>query len=172
MSFWWELLRIECGKGEGQGEGGRYGKGRGQRWVIVKSAKICRRCTLDLMYSANSKLESQNFRQCHCTGGHCTVHSYCETGVTVSDYVKPMSWCCRRRACIWNGEPLGIGNRGYGGNGGGGEVSTQATRDQSGRESHHDAKEGFQVSKRGSGTGEGFPGRGGLSRGLCHVPPI
>jgi hypothetical protein len=38
----------------------------------------------------------------------------------------------------------------------GGEVSTQAARDQSGRESHHDPKEGFQVSKRGSGTGEGF----------------
>ncbi len=44
----------------------------------------------------------------------------------------------------------------------GGEVSTQATRDQSGRESHHDAKEGFQVSKRGSGTGEGFSRQRGL----------
>jgi hypothetical protein len=31
----------------------------------------------------------------------------------------------------------------------GGEVSIQPTRDQSGRESHHDAKEGFQVSKKG-----------------------
>ncbi len=54
---------------------------------------------------------------------------------------------------------------------GGGKVSTQATWDQSGRELHHNAKEGFQVSERGSGTGEGFTWqRGiikGLSRGLC-----
>jgi hypothetical protein len=34
------------------------------------------------------------------------------------------------------------------------------------------AKEGFQVSKRESGTGEGFPGKGESPRGLCHVPPI
>ncbi len=33
-------------------------------------------------------------------------------------------------------------------------------------------KEGFQVSKRGSGTGEGFSRQGELPRGLCHVPPI
>jgi hypothetical protein len=31
----------------------------------------------------------------------------------------------------------------------GGKVSIQPTRDQSGRELHHDAKEGFQVSKKG-----------------------
>jgi hypothetical protein len=49
---------------------------------------------------------------------------------------------------------------------GGGEVSTQATRDQSGRESHHDAKEGFQVSKRGSGTGEGFSRQRGIIKGI------
>ncbi len=55
---------------------------------------------------------------------------------------------------------------------GGEEVSTQATWDQGGWESHHDTKEGFQVSKRGSRAGEGFPGKGGLSRGLGHVPPI
>jgi hypothetical protein len=30
-----------------------------------------------------------------------------------------------------------------------GGVSIQPTRDQSGQESHHDAKEGFQVSKKG-----------------------
>jgi hypothetical protein len=34
------------------------------------------------------------------------------------------------------------------------------------------AKEGFQVSNRESGTGEGFPGKGDLPRGLCHVPLI
>jgi hypothetical protein len=38
------------------------------------------------------------------------------------------------------------------------------------------AKEEFQVSKRDSGTGEGFSRQRaivkGLSRGLCHVPPI
>jgi hypothetical protein len=31
----------------------------------------------------------------------------------------------------------------------GGKVSIQSTRDQGGREWHHDAKEGFQVSKKG-----------------------
>ncbi len=30
-------------------------------------------------------------------------------------------------------------------------------------------KEGFQVSKRDLGTGEGFQAEGELSRGLCHV---
>jgi hypothetical protein len=64
------------------------------------------------------------------------------------------------------GEGKGMGKKG------GGEVSTQATWDQGGRESHHDAKEGFQVSKRGSGTGEGFSRQRGISRVLCHVPPI
>ncbi len=48
----------------------------------------------------------------------------------------------------------------------GGEVSTQATRDQSGQESHHNAKEGFQVSKRGSGTGEGFSRQRGIIKGI------
>jgi hypothetical protein len=43
----------------------------------------------------------------------------------------------------------------------GGKVSIQSTRDQSGRESHHDAKEGFQVSKKGiQGRGQGFPSKG------------
>jgi hypothetical protein len=42
----------------------------------------------------------------------------------------------------------------------GGKVSIQSTRDQSGRESHHDAKEGFQVSKKGiQGRGQGFPSK-------------
>jgi hypothetical protein len=34
------------------------------------------------------------------------------------------------------------------------------------------AKEGFQVSKRGSGIGEGFSKRGGITKGTVHVPPI
>ncbi len=43
-----------------------------------------------------------------------------------------------------------VGVRGKGnGEQGRGEVSVQPTRDLSGRESHHDAKEGFQVSKKG-----------------------
>ncbi len=73
------------------------------------------------------------------------------------------------------GEPLGKGKRGWGGRGKG-EVSTQATWDQSGRESHHNAKEGFQVSKRGSRIGEGSSGqRGiikGIIKGIVHVPLI
>jgi hypothetical protein len=60
--------------------------------------------------------------------------------------------------------------------GGEGEVITQAIWDQSGRESHHNAKEGFQVSKRGSRTGEGSSRqRGiikGIIKGIVHVPPI
>jgi hypothetical protein len=45
----------------------------------------------------------------------------------------------------------------------GGEVSLQPTRDLSGRESHHDAKEGFQVSKKGiQEQGEGFPSKRGV----------
>jgi hypothetical protein len=41
------------------------------------------------------------------------------------------------RACIWNGEPLGEGEKGMGSKGGGGEVSIQPSRDLSGWESHH-----------------------------------
>ncbi len=45
----------------------------------------------------------------------------------------------------------------------GGEVSIQSTRDQSRQESHHDAKEGFQVSKKG------FRDRAGISKqGGCQ----
>jgi hypothetical protein len=50
-----------------------------------------------------------------------------------------------------------------------GEVSIQSTRDQSGRESHHDTKEGFQVSKKGiHGRGRDFQARG-LSKGLGYA---
>ncbi len=45
----------------------------------------------------------------------------------------------------------------------GGKVSIQSTRDQSGPESHHDAKERFQVSKKG------IHGRGQVSKqGGCQ----
>jgi hypothetical protein len=45
-------------------------------------------------------------------------------------------------------EPLEKGKREWEANEGGGEVSLQPTRDMSGWESHRDAKEGFQVSKK------------------------
>ncbi len=80
--------------------------------------------------------------------------------------MKPISQCHRRRACICNGEPLGEGEKGMGSKWGG-EVSIQPTRDPSGRESHHDAKEGFQVSRKGvqeRGQGQGFPSKGGYQR--------
>jgi hypothetical protein len=52
----------------------------------------------------------------------------------------------------------------------GGEVSIQPTRDLSGREWHHDAKEGFQVSKKGvQGRGSKFLSKGGLSKGLGYA---
>ncbi len=66
--------------------------------------------------------------------------------------------------------------KGMGRKGGRGEVSTQAAWDQSGRESHHNTKEGFQVSKRGSRTGEGSSRQRGIIKriikGIVHVPPI
>jgi hypothetical protein len=54
--------------------------------------------------------------------------------------------------------------------GGGGQCTSNLGPGWTGIAPH--AKEGFQVSKRGPGTGEGFPGKGELPRGLCHVPPI
>jgi hypothetical protein len=45
------------------------------------------------------------------------------------------------------GNRWGKGKKEWGANGGG--VSLQPTRDLSGQESHHDAKEGFQVSRKG-----------------------
>jgi hypothetical protein len=45
------------------------------------------------------------------------------------------------------------------------EVSIQPTRDLSGQESHHYAKEGFQVSKKGvQERGQGFPSKGGYQK--------
>ncbi len=59
-----------------------------------------------------------------------------------------------------------VGGRGKGnGEQKGGEVSIQPTRDLSGRESHHDAKEGFQVSKKGAQEqGQGFPSKAGYQK--------
>ncbi len=59
-----------------------------------------------------------------------------------------------------------VGGRGKGnGEQKGGGVSIQPTRDLSGRESHHDAKEGFQVSKKGAQErGQGFPSKGGYQK--------
>jgi hypothetical protein len=75
--------------------------------------------------------------------------------------------------CIEIGTVGGKGERGWGANGGGGEISLQPTRDLSGRESHFVAKEGFQVSRRGvQKQGRDFPNKGELPGGLCHVPPI
>jgi hypothetical protein len=72
-----------------------------------------------------------------------------------------------------NGEQLMGKGKGDGEQMWGGEVSLQPTRDLSGRESHHVAKEGFQVSRKGvQKQGRDFPGKGDLPRGLCHVPPI
>jgi hypothetical protein len=57
--------------------------------------------------------------------------------------------------------------KGDGEEGGGGQYTV--TRDQSGRESHHDAKEGFQVSKREfRDGGRDFQARG-LSKGLGYA---
>ncbi len=48
----------------------------------------------------------------------------------------------------------------------GGRVRIQPTRDQSGRESHHDAKEGFQESNREiQGIGSGISKQKGIAKG-------
>jgi hypothetical protein len=58
------------------------------------------------------------------------------------------------------GNCWGKGKREWGAKGGE-EVSIQSTWDLSGQESHHDAKEEFQVSKKGvHGRGQGFPSKG------------
>ncbi len=60
--------------------------------------------------------------------------------------------------------------------GGGGQFTSNLGPEWTG--AAPDAKEGFQVSKRDSGTGKGSPWKGGIfkrdcqgdsSRGLCHV---
>ncbi len=56
------------------------------------------------------------------------------------------------------------------GKGGGGQYTSNLGPGWTGIAPH--TKEGFQVSKKGSRTGKGFPGKGELLRGLCHVPPI
>ncbi len=90
--------------------------------------------------------------------------------ITVSDYVKPMLWCRHSRACIWNGKPLGKGKGGWGGKGGGGQYTSNLGPGWTGIAPHE--KEGFQISKRWSGTGEGFSRQRGITKGIVHVPPI
>jgi hypothetical protein len=48
----------------------------------------------------------------------------------------------------------------------GGKVSTQATRNQSGRELHHDAKEGSQVSRGVQEQGRDFSRQRGIIKGI------
>ncbi len=59
------------------------------------------------------------------------------------------------------GGTVGVRGKGNGEQMGGGEASIQPTRDLSGRESHHDAKEGFQVSRKGVRNGAGIPSKEG-----------
>jgi hypothetical protein len=62
---------------------------------------------------------------------------------------------------------LGEGEKGMGSRKGG-EVSIQPTRDLSGRESHHNAKEGFQVRRELRNGGRDFEVKGVIKRiGLC-----
>ncbi len=71
------------------------------------------------------------------------------------------------------GAGKGMGGKGEGGS----QYTSNLGPEWTGIAPH--AKEGFQVSKRDSGAGEGFSRqRGiikgiakGLSKGLCHVPP-
>jgi hypothetical protein len=74
---------------------------------------------------------------------------------------------------------LGAGKGNGEGKGRGGQFTSNLGPEWTGVAPH--AKEGFQVSKRDSGTGEGSPGKGGIikgnyqgdsSRGLCMCPHI
>ncbi len=63
---------------------------------------------------------------------------------------------------------MGEGEKGIGSKRGG--VSIQPTRDLSGRELHHDAKEGFQVSKRKlRNGGRDFQANGVIKRIGCAL---
>ncbi len=98
--------------------------------------------------------------------------------VLVSDYVKSMSWCRRRGAQNWVGGTIGEQEREWGGKGeGGGQNTSNLGPEWTGTAPH--AKEGFQVSKRDSGKGEGSSWQRGITKGiakglsslLCHMPP-
>ncbi len=51
--------------------------------------------------------------------------------------------------------------------GGGGQFTSNLGPERTGVAPY--AKEGFQVSERDLGTGEGSPGRGGIIKGFVHV---
>jgi hypothetical protein len=99
--------------------------------------------------------------------------------VCVSDYMKSMSWC--RRAVV-EGHIIEIGNcwgagKENGEGRGRGEVSLQATWDQSGQGSHHMQRRNSKLVRGTQEQGRDSLGRGaitkgivkGLSGGLCHV---
>ncbi len=52
------------------------------------------------------------------------------------------------------------------------KVSIQPTRDLSGRESHHNAKEGFQVSEKGAQSGGRDFQAKGVIKGIGLCTPI
>ncbi len=59
----------------------------------------------------------------------------------------------------------GKGKREWGANGGGGGGQFTANQGSEWTGSHHDAKEGFQVSRKGvEEQGWGFPGKGGYQK--------
>jgi hypothetical protein len=65
---------------------------------------------------------------------------------------------------------VGDKKKGRGGKGGGSQYTSNLGPEWTGIAPH--AKEGFQVSRRDSRTGEGLSRQRGLQRGSCHVPPI
>jgi hypothetical protein len=82
-------------------------------------------------------------------------------------YVKSMSWCRRRGAHNWIGGTIGEREREWGGKGeGGGQYTSNLGPEWTGIAPH--AKEGFQVSKRDSGTGEGSSRQRGIIKGIAR----
>ncbi len=83
----------------------------------------------------------------------------------VSDYVKLMSWCRCRGAHNWTGGTIGEREREWGGKGeGGGQYTSNLGPEWTVIAPH--AKEGFQVSKRDSGTGKGPSRQRGIIKGI------
>ncbi len=85
----------------------------------------------------------------------------------VSDYVKSMLWCRHRGAHNWIGGTIGEREREWEGKGeGGGQFTSNLGPEWTGITPH--AKEGFQVSKRDSGTEEGSSRQKGIIKGIAR----
>ncbi len=145
--------------------------------VLTSVTASCSSCSTSLAVLISSLRlwhEEQNISTCLCWPLVCLCCYFillC-TDLILSLLYRTM-WSRYRNVVVEKhvfemGNRWGKGKREWGANGEG-EVSIQPTRDLSGRESHHDAKEGFQVSRKGVWEwGQGFQVKGVIKGiGLC-----